>query len=329
MTAEKTLIDPFGRRVSYLRVSVTDRCDLRCKYCMSERMTFLPKKDVLNLEELSRLTHAFIDRGVRKVRISGGEPLVRRDILDLMKDVSRRLGTDLEELTVTTNATRLAKYADDLAALGVKRINVSLDTLDRDIFTKLCRRDQLNSVLEGLEAAKRAGLAVKINTVLLPQNIETIADMTAWIHGQGFDHSLIEIMPMGDTGEDRRTQFVPMGEAKDRLDSRFSLIPMVGTDSNAGPARFWRVKETGRRVGFISPLTNNFCAGCNRVRLTCTGRIYQCLGRDEFLDLRAILREGGDLDAAILEATGNKPERHDFQINDQPSVSRHMSVTGG
>ena len=328
------LVDPFGRRVCYLRVSVTDRCDLRCTYCMSEIMKFLPKRDVLALDELSAITHRFIDMGVRKVRISGGEPLVRKDIMELMKDVSGRLAKsggqgDLKELTLTTNATQLARYADGLAAMGVRRINVSLDTLDRELFAKLCRRDRLPDVLEGLEVAREAGLAVKVNTVLLPDNIAEIADMTAWLHGRGFDHSLIEIMPMGETGEDRRAQFVPATAARDALEARFTLSPLVPSDPHAGPARFWRVEETGGRVGFISPLTNNFCASCNRVRLTCTGRVYQCLGRDEYVDLRAVLREGGDLDAAILAALGRKPERHNFTIAERASVARHMSVTGG
>ena len=323
------LIDPFGRRVTYLRVSVTDRCDLRCTYCMSEIMKFLPKRDVLALDELSAITHHFIDRGIRKVRISGGEPLVRRDIMELMRDLSGRLGQDLKELTLTTNATQLSRFADDLAAMGVRRINVSLDTLDRELFAKLCRRDRLPDVLDGLQAAREAGLAVKVNTVLLPDNIGEIADMTAWLHAQGFDHSLIEIMPMGETGADRRAQFVPAAAAREALEARFSLTPMIASDPHAGPARFWRVEETGGRVGFISPLTNNFCASCNRVRLTCTGRVYQCLGRDEHVDLRAVLREGGDIDAAILKALGRKPERHDFAIAARASVSRHMSVTGG
>ena len=323
------LIDPFGRRVTYLRVSVTDRCDLRCTYCMSEIMKFLPKRDVLGLDELSTLTHRFIDLGIHKVRISGGEPLVRRDIMDLMADVAKRLGSDLKELTLTTNATQLARHADALAGMGVKRINVSLDTLDRALFAKLCRRDRLPDVLAGLQAAREAGLAVKVNTVLLPDNIGEIADMTAWLHGQGFDHSLIEIMPMGDTGEDRRAQFVPACAAREALEARYTLTPMIPSDPHAGPARFWRVEETGGRVGFISPLTQNFCGSCNRVRLTCTGRIYQCLGRDAYVDLRRVLREGGDLDAAILGALGQKPERHDFAISDRASVARHMSVTGG
>lgn len=321
------LIDPFARQVTYLRVSVTDRCDLRCTYCMSERMTFLPKNEVLDLDELATLTHAFIDRGVRKVRISGGEPLVRKDVMDLMRDISKR--PELNELTLTTNGTRLTEFADDLAAMGVRRVNVSLDTLRPDVFARLTRRDRFAQVMDGLKAATTAGLKIKLNSVLLPDNIDDVPDMVSWAHDKGYDISFIEIMPMGDTGADRRAEFVPMTAAKMALHDQFTLTRMDKNDPDAGPSRYHHITETGGRVGFISPLTNNFCAGCNRVRLTCEGKIYQCLGREDHVDLRAVLRAGGDLNAAINTALGAKPERHDFAITDRPSVSRHMSVTGG
>jgi len=323
------LIDKFGRQVSYLRLSVTDRCDLRCTYCMSERMTFLPKSDLLTLEELSKLSHYFIDKGIRKIRISGGEPLLRRDIMSLFRDISPRLKNGLSELTLTTNATQLTKHADELRRLGVKRVNISLDSLNETVFAKLSRRNVLNSVLEGIKAAKEVGLKVKINTVLLPENLHDIPDMVKWAHAQNFDISLIEIMPMGLTGEERRKQFIPMHAAKAILEKQFHLAAILPKDKLGGPARYFFIPQTQGKIGFISPLTQNFCAGCNRIRMTCAGRIYMCLGQEEYIDLRKILRSGNNLDNAIYSAIENKPEAHDFTISSDPSLERHMSVTGG
>lgn len=296
---------------------------------MSERMVFLPKLDLLTLEELSKLSHYFIDKGIRKIRISGGEPLLRRDILSLFEDISPRLKSDLSELTLTTNATQLSKYADHLARIGVKRINVSLDSLDEGIFAKLSRRNALKSVLEGIQAAKEAGIKIKINTVLLPENLAEVPNIMSWAHDQEFDMSLIEIMPMGQTGEDRRRQFVPMQAAHTLLEGKYNLTSIITNDKLGGPARYYHVSETNGRIGFISPLTQNFCAGCNRIRMTCTGRIYMCLGQEDYIDLRQILRSGESLDDAIYIALQNKPKAHDFLITKEPSLSRHMSVTGG
>jgi len=323
------LFDRFGRQVSYLRLSVTDRCDLRCTYCMPKRMTFLPKSELLTLEELSELSHYFIDKGIKKIRISGGEPLIRKDILSLFEDLSPRLNSGLTELTLTTNATQLSKHADDLARFGVKRVNISLDSLNEDVFTKLSRRNVLGAVLEGIQAAKAAGLKIKINTVLLPENLPAIPDMVHWAHAQDFDISLIEIMPMGQTDEDRQNQFIPMHAARTLLEKQYQLSTVVPKDKLGGPARYYYISETKGRIGFISPLTQNFCAGCNRIRMTCTGRIYMCLGQEDFVDFRHILRSGTDLDQAIYSALEHKPEAHDFSIGKEPSVSRHMSVTGG
>ncbi|MEP1231311.1 MAG: GTP 3',8-cyclase MoaA, partial [Litorimonas sp.] len=301
----------------------------RCQYCMSEKMTFLPKADLLSLEELAEISHRFIDFGVEKIRISGGEPLVRKDVMELFAQLSPRLGQDLSELTLTTNGTQLSKYADRLTSLGVQRINLSLDSLNPDIFAKLTRRNVLPQVMEGIRAAKEAGLQIKINTVLLPQNLAEIPDMMRWAHAQNFDMSLIEIMPMGQTDISRRKQYVPMTAAKELLAEHFDLSPILNKDTLGGPARYSHVAETGGRIGFISPLTNNFCAGCNRVRLTCTGRIYMCLGQEDHIDLRKTLREGGNMDTEIARAVNLKPEAHDFSISDTPSLARHMSVTGG
>ena len=323
------LVDKFGREIKYLRISVTDRCDLRCQYCMSEKMTFLPKADLLSLEELAKISHRFIDFGVEKIRISGGEPLVRKDVMELFAQLSPRLGQGLSELTLTTNGTQLTKYADRLASLGVRRINLSLDSLNPDIFAKLTRRNVLAQVLDGVQAAKEAGLKIKINTVLLPENLAEIPDMMRWAHAQAFDMSLIEIMPMGQTDVSRRQQYVPMTRAKDLLAQGFDLTPILNNDPLGGPARYHYVTDTKGRIGFISPLTNNFCAGCNRVRLTCTGRIYMCLGQEDHIDLRKTLREGGNIDTEIARAVNLKPEAHDFKIGDKPSLTRHMSVTGG
>jgi len=331
------LIDRFGRQITYLRLSVTDRCDLRCTYCMAERMTFLPKAELLSLDELERVAGAFIDRGVRKIRITGGEPLVRRDVRTLIDRLGVRLGDDLDELTLTTNATQLEEHAQAIAAAGVRRVNVSLDTLDRDRFREITRRDALNKTLAGLDTAQAAGLKVKINTVALKhQNADEIPNIIAWAHGRGMDVSLIEVMPLGETGEDRFDQYLPLTMVRDALAAQWSLKPLARSDPNAGPSDYVRVAETGGKLGFITPLTNNFCAGCNRMRVTCTGRIYMCLGQDDHVDLRAALRDSNDpdaaLNAALDRALGAKPERHEFEIERRaadPALTRHMSTTGG
>jgi cyclic pyranopterin phosphate synthase len=332
---ETALVDPFGRHVSYLRVSVTDRCDFRCVYCMSEHMTFLPKKDLLTLEELDRLCSAFVAKGVKKLRITGGEPLVRRNILWLFKALSRHLDSGaLDELTVTTNGSQLAKMAGELAASGVKRINVSIDTLDPVKFKAITRWGELKPVLEGLDAAQRAGLSVKINTVALKGvNEEEVEGLLAFAHGRGADLTLIETMPLGDIDEDRTEQYLPLSVVRARLMQRYTLTDIPYR--TGGPARYVEVAETGGRLGFITPLTHNFCESCNRVRLTCTGTLYMCLGQDDAADLRAPLRASPDdrlLLAAIDEAIGRKPKGHDFIIDRasrRPAVARHMSVTGG
>jgi cyclic pyranopterin phosphate synthase len=330
------LVDPFGRHVSYLRVSVTDRCDFRCVYCMSEHMTFLPKKDLLTLEELDRLCSAFVAKGVRKLRITGGEPLVRKDIMTLFRSLGRHLETGaLEELTLTTNGSQLAKYAGDLKSAGVRRINVSIDTLDPIKFKAITRWGDLAVVLDGLKAAERAGLAIKINAVALKGvNEDEIDDLIRFAHGRGADLTLIETMPLGDIEGDRTDQYLPLSIVRARLMDRYTLedIPF----RTGGPARYVRIKETGGRLGFITPMTHNFCESCNRVRLTCTGTLYMCLGREDAADLRRPLREhpGDDapLHAAIEAAIARKPKGHDFVIDrrhNRPAVSRHMSVTGG
>ncbi len=328
------MIDPFGRGITYLRVSVTDRCDLRCVYCMAEEMTFLPRRDVLSLEELDRLCSAFIRQGVRKLRITGGEPLVRRDVMKLFRSLGNRLGADLDELTLTTNGTQLAKYARDLAAAGVKRVNVSLDTLDPARFTRITRWGKLDRVLTGIDAAQAAGLHVKINAVALRgENEDEIGDMLAWCGANRHDLCLIETMPMGDIGGDRTDQYLPLSIVRARLRQRFTLAE-TGFRTG-GPARYFDVAETGTRVGFITPMTHNFCESCNRVRLTCTGTLFMCLGQDDAADLRAVMRDGASdagLDAAIVEAIKRKPKGHDFIIDRRekaPSVARHMSLTGG
>ena len=328
------LVDGFGRAVTYLRVSVTDRCDLRCVYCMAEHMTFLPKAQVLTLEELERLASAFIDLGVRKIRITGGEPLVRKGVMGLFSALSHRLATgDLDELTLTTNGTRLETFAGELAAAGVQRVNVSLDTLDPEVFRRLTRGGDLAQVLRGLEAAKGAGLAVKINAVALrDDNAAELPDLIAWAHGQGFDATLIEAMPMGDIDVERSDQFLSLRQVRDHLESFWTLTDLDLT--TGGPARYVRVAETGGRLGFITPLSHNFCELCNRVRLTCTGTLHTCLGREDASDLRAVLRAGAsdtELREAIRAAVDAKPEGHDFRIdrNAPPAVQRHMSTTGG
>ncbi|HRX34967.1 MAG TPA: GTP 3',8-cyclase MoaA [Aestuariivirga sp.] len=333
--SQSDLVDPFGRHVTYLRVSVTDRCDFRCVYCMAEDMTFLPKKDLLTLEELDRLCSAFIDRGVRKLRLTGGEPLVRKGIMTLVESVGRHLKTGaLDELTLTTNGSQLAKYADQLAAHGMRRINVSIDTLDEAKFKTITRWGDLAKVMEGLRAAQKAGLAIKINAVALKGvNDAEIPEMIRWAHGEGMDLTLIETMPLGDIEGDRTDQYLPLSAVRAGLSDRFTLEDMPY--KTGGPARYVEVKETGGRLGFITPLTHNFCESCNRVRLTCTGTLYMCLGQDDAADLRAPLRasEGNDLlHAAIDEAIGRKPKGHDFVIDrtrNKPAVARHMSVTGG
>ncbi|MFO1088217.1 MAG: GTP 3',8-cyclase MoaA [Hyphomicrobiales bacterium] len=329
------LIDPFGRTVSYLRVSVTDRCDFRCVYCMAEDMTFLPKQEILSLEELDRVCSAFISRGVRKLRLTGGEPLVRRNIMSLVESLSRHLRSGaLEELTLTTNGSQLGRFAPDLARHGVKRINVSVDTLDAAKFKAITRWGDLGKVLDGIEAAQAAGLAVKINMVALKGvNEDEIPAMLEWCHGRGMDLTLIETMPLGDIDGDRTDQYLPLSVVRANLLDRYSFedIPY----KTGGPARYVRVKETGGRLGFITPLTHNFCESCNRVRLTCTGTLYMCLGQEDAADLRAPLRasvDDGPLFDAIDEAIGRKPKGHDFVIDrrhNRPAVSRHMSVTGG
>jgi len=328
------MIDPFGRAITYLRVSVTDRCDLRCVYCMSEDMTFLPKADVLSLEELERLCTAFIRLGTNKIRITGGEPLVRRDVQTLFQRLGARLGQGLDELTLTTNGTQLVKHAEALHAAGVRRVNVSLDTLDPARFTAITRWGKIEKVLDGIAAAKAAGLHVKINAVALKGvNEDEIDDMLAWCGQHGHDLCLIETMPMGDIGGDRTEQYLPLSLVRAHLRQRWTL---QGTDyQTGGPARYFDVMETGTRIGFITPMTHNFCESCNRVRLTCTGTLYMCLGQDDAADLRRVLRDGVtdvELDAAIRLAITRKPKGHDFVIDRRspaPAVARHMSLTGG
>ena len=330
-----SLVDPFGRAVSYLRVSVTDRCDFRCVYCMAENMNFLPKQDLLTLEELDRLCSAFVAKGVRKLRLTGGEPLVRRGVMTLIGSLSRHLASGaLDELTLTTNGSQLPKYADELAAHGVRRINVSLDTLDADKFRAITRWGELDKVLDGIAAAQAAGLAVKINAVALKGvNEDEIPDLIEWAHGRGMDLTLIEVMPLGDIGDERLAQYLPLSMVRARLAERFTLDDI--DYRTGGPARYLRVRETGGRLGLITPLTHNFCESCNRVRVTCTGTLFMCLGQNDAADLRAPLRasEGnGPLLAAIDEAISRKPKGHDFIIDRRhrgPALDRHMSVTGG
>ena len=330
------LIDPFGRTIDYLRVSVTDRCDLRCVYCMSEQQSFLPKAEVLSIEELDRLCSAFVALGTRKLRLTGGEPLMRRGFMDLVLSLSRhlRMGA-LDELTLTTNGTRLAEFAHDLAAMGVRRLNVSLDSLDPDTFRRVTRGGDLAKVLRGVDAALDAGLRVKINTVALKSdNASDLPSMIEWAHAKGLDMTLIETMPMGEVDEDRTDQYLPLSQVRRELESYWALTPLA--EHTAGPARYVRVEETGGKLGFITPLTHNFCESCNRVRLTCTGTLYMCLGQEDAADLRAPLREHPDDDtvlrAAIREALTRKPKGHDFRIErrgEKPAVSRVMSTTGG
>jgi cyclic pyranopterin phosphate synthase len=329
------MVDPFGRTIRYLRVSVTDRCDLRCFYCMSEDMTFLPKADLLTLEELDRLCSAFIAKGVRKLRLTGGEPLVRRNVMSLVRSLSRHLKSGaLDELTLTTNGSQLARFANELADCGVRRINVSLDTLDADKFRAITRWGEIDKVLAGIEAARNAGLAVKINAVALKNmNEDEVPSLMQWAHGLGMALTLIEVMPMGEVGAGRIDQYVPLSLLRARLAQQFTLTDL--DESSGGPARYVRVAETGGKLGFITPMTHNFCESCNRVRITCTGTLHTCLGQEDASDLRKPLRASADNDllaAAIDRAIGLKPKGHDFIIDrrhNRPSVSRHMSVTGG
>ena len=336
MTSEtrRPLIDPFRRRISYLRVSVTDRCDLRCVYCMSEHMEFLPRKELLSLEELDRLCSAFVRRGVTKLRLTGGEPLVRRDIMSLVRSLSRHLADGgLEELTMTTNGSQLERYAGDLADAGVRRINVSMDSLDADRFRAITRRGDLNTVIRGIAAAQEAGIHVKINTVALKGvNEDEFDRLIIWAHERNHDLTFIEAMPMGDIGEDRTGRFLSLSAVRRELSERWTLEPLAVR--TGGPATYFRLAETGGRIGFITPLTHNFCETCNRVRVTCTGTLYMCLGQDDAVDLRGPLRGSADdraLDDAIEAAIAHKPKGHDFAIDrlSAPAVRRHMSVTGG
>lgn len=333
--ASLPMIDPFGRSITYLRVSVTDRCDFRCTYCMSEHMTFLPKKDLLSLEELDRLCSAFIRRGVRKLRLTGGEPLVRRNIMELVRNLGRHIESgDLEELTLTTNGSQLARHASELYACGVRRINVSLDTLDPQLFRTITRWGDFSKVMDGIDAALSAGLHVKLNAVALKGiNENEIPDLIRFAHQRGMDLTLIETMPMGEIEEDRTDRYLPLSALRRQLETQFTLKDIAMR--TGGPARYCHVAETGGRLGFITPMTHNFCESCNRVRLTCTGTLYMCLGQEDAADLRSALRasEGDDLlHQVINDAIARKPKGHDFIIDREhgrPSVSRHMSVTGG
>ncbi len=334
--SDRPMIDPFGRHVSYLRVSVTDRCDFRCVYCMSEHMTFLPKRDLLTLEELDRLCSAFVRRGARKLRITGGEPLVRKNILWLFQSLARHLESGaLEELTLTTNGSQLDRFAADLKAIGVRRINLSLDTLKPDRFKAITRWGDFTTVMAGLEAAEKAGLSVKINAVALKDfNEDEIDDLIRFAHGRGHDLTLIETMPLGEIDGDRTDQYLPLSVVRARLLDSWTLADIPYR--TGGPARYVEVRETGGRLGFITPMTHNFCESCNRVRLTCTGTLFMCLGQEDAADLRAPLRAAGSndamLDAAIDAAIARKPKGHDFVIDRRharPALARHMSVTGG
>jgi GTP 3',8-cyclase len=332
MASALPLVDGVGRTIRYLRISVTDRCDLRCRYCMAETMTFLPRRELLALEEIAIIAERFIARGVTKIRLSGGEPLVRRDVIELAQRLGRGLGHGLGELTMTTNGTRLAQHADALVAAGIRRVNVSLDSRDPATFRFVTRHGDVAQVLGGIAAAKAAGLAVKINTVALKGlNEEELGDLLAWCVEEGHDLSLIETMPLGAIDEDRVDRFLPLTEAFARLRERFELQRDAHT--TGGPARYWRVAGTDTRLGLISPLTANFCDGCNRVRLTTDGKLYMCLGHEDRVDLKAALRGGGlpALDTAIDHALAGKPLRHDFRIaaDAAPATRRHMSVTGG
>ena len=331
--AAAPLVDRFGRQITYLRVSVTDRCDFRCVYCMAEDMTFLPKRDILSFEEIDTIVSAFVARGVKKVRLTGGEPLVRRDIMELFETIGGHLGHGLEELTVTTNGSQLRRLAGGLFRAGVRRVNVSLDTLDESRFAQITRRGRIADVLDGIDAAEAAGLAVKINMVAMRGfNEDEIEPMLRWAHGRGFGLTLIEGMPLGEVGIDRVDTYLPLRELREDLKSRFTLEP--ASHRSGGPARYDWVKETNGLLGFITPMSHNFCESCNRVRLTATGQLYLCLGQEDMVDLRQALREGGAeaLDAALDKAMQIKPKGHDFVLDRThtgPALARHMSVTGG
>ncbi|MFA7596893.1 MAG: GTP 3',8-cyclase MoaA [Novosphingobium sp.] len=334
MNERGALIDGFNRRISYLRLSVTDRCDLRCSYCMPERMRFLPRKEVLTLDELHMLALGFIERGITRIRITGGEPLVRRDVIDLVHALGRCIGAGLEELTLTTNGVQLADHADRLAAAGVRRVNVSIDTLDRNLFERISKRDRLPQVLDGIAAAREAGLKVKLNTVALKGlNEAEIPGLIAWAHAQGHDLSLIEVMPLGEVEGDRLDHYLPLDAVRRHLEQRWTLVP--SEHRTGGPSRYFDIPETGGRLGFITPLTNNFCDGCNRIRVTATGQLYPCLGGAERVDLRAALRSqepDSRLARALDIAMRIKPERHHFRMDRrgaEPAQPRHMSMTGG
>lgn len=332
MACAPALTDRHGRAISYLRISVTDRCDLRCRYCMAEAMTFLPRDALLNLEEIALIAERFIARGVRRIRLTGGEPLVRRDMIELARRLGSQVGTGLDELTMTTNGSRLADHAEALFDAGMRRINVSLDSRDPTTFRHITRHGDVTKVLDGIAAAKAAGLAVKINMVALKGLNETeIPDMLAWASSEGMDLTLIETMPLGAIDEDRTDRFLPLTEAMAALRTRFDLEP--DSHKTGGPARYWRVAGTGTRLGLISPLTANFCSTCNRVRLSTDGKLHMCLGHEDSVDLKAAIRSGGltEVDARIADALAAKPERHDFRIEAgaAPAVARHMSVTGG
>jgi cyclic pyranopterin phosphate synthase len=331
MSAPPPLIDSFGRRISYARLSVTDRCDLRCRYCMAERMTFLPRDQLLSFEEIEQLTDVLIGRGVRKLRLTGGEPLVRRGILDLVASLGSRVGKGLDELTLTTNGTQLAGAAASLFQSGIRRVNVSLDSRDPGRFAHITRRGRLDQVLEGIAAAKSAGLRVKINMVALRGlNEDEIEPMAGWCAAEGHELTLIETMPLGEIDEDRTDHYLPLDAIKRRLDERYTLVPTLAR--TGGPARYLDVAELGLRLGLITPLTNNFCSGCNRIRITATGTVFGCLGRDQKVELRDLLRAGGPdaIHAALDQLIAGKPRRHDFDIGAaRPAVDRHMSVTGG
>ena len=334
-TTSKALVDPFGRTIDYIRVSVTDRCDFRCVYCMAEEMTFLPKSELLSLEELEQVCRQFMSMGTRKIRLTGGEPLVRRNIMQLIRNLGAEVKSgNLDELTITTNGSQLEKMAVELREAGVKRLNISIDTLNPERFREITRWGDLDNVLKGLQAAKGAGLAIKLNAVALKGiNEGELADMVAWAGDQDFDMTIIEVMPMGDIGNENRVdQYLPLSQVRANLSKRFTLIDSAY--QTPGPARYVTVSETGKRLGFITPMTHNFCESCNRVRITCTGQLFMCLGQDDNADLSSALRNYGEkgLEAAIIEAIQRKPKGHDFVISRRmpsASVSRHMNVTGG
>ena len=327
--ASPLLSDQFGRRISYVRLSLTDRCDMRCRYCMAETMEFLPRSEILSLEEIAELARAFVARGVTRIRLTGGEPLARRGAVDVAREIGTLIGHGLDELTLTTNASRLRDHASGLRAAGIARINVSLDTRDPEQFRHITRTGDLARVLDGIDAAKEAGFKIKINMVALRDlNDQEILPMLEWCGSQGFDLSLIETMPLGMIDDDRTDRFLPLTKVQEQLSARYTLIP--STHRTGGPARYWQVKELGSRIGFISPLTQNFCEGCNRIRVSASGQLYMCLGHEDNVDLRAALRSGdaGAVDAAVDLALGRKPRRHEFDLS-TPATARHMSVTGG